>query len=466
MSSQKKNSNERGIALIAFAAMAVGVVPIVGLSIDVGTLYTVKTKLSAAVDAGALAGAKALAEGADPGTQTTNAQTIAREYVQANFPVGYMATSNLIIPTPTVDTGVGNRRTVIVSASAEAPLYFLHWFSSNNVVVQASATTVRRDVNVSLVVDRSGSLQASGSCGALKAAAAGFVDKFAEARDNVGLVTFASSAFVDFVIGNNFKSASPSVNDLLSGLVCNGATSSAMGLWEGYRQLAALNQPNALNVILFFTDGQPTGVTAEYEIAATSTCADKTPKLGVFNVATGLNATGGLMKHSVSAQPLASDLVQIADGAGCAFSAAWPGTLWLGHLDVSFIPLIDYYGNNLDSGYVAINSRRNGGIDPSNPLSVSAAAVNGADNAALRIRRGDSAGAGLGSVPNVTIFTLGLGTSGIAGADSLLNRVSNTPASSSFDVSYATGLYVVAPTAADLADAFNRIASEIVRLSE
>ena len=42
---------------------------------------------------------------------------------------------------------------------------------------------------------------------------------------------------------------------ILNNLVCNGATSSALGLKIGYQQLVTLNQPNALNVVLFFTDG-------------------------------------------------------------------------------------------------------------------------------------------------------------------------------------------------------------------
>ena len=46
----------------------------------------------------------------------------------------------------------------------------------------------------------------------------------------------------------------------LNNMTCAGSTSTAMGLWYGYDQLVSLHQPAALNVILLFTDGQPTGV--------------------------------------------------------------------------------------------------------------------------------------------------------------------------------------------------------------
>ena len=55
-------------------------------------------------------------------------------------------------------------------------------------------------------------------------------------------------------------------------IACSGSTSTAMGLWKGYQQLVALNQPNALNVILLFTDGQPTAVALNMPVANASPC--------------------------------------------------------------------------------------------------------------------------------------------------------------------------------------------------
>ena len=171
------------------------------------------------------------------------------------------------------------------------------------------------------------------------------------------------------------------------------------------------------------------------------------------------------MAHSVGAQPLGGDIVEVPNSSGCRYDGSWPGSMWSGDQDIKSIPLTDYYGNKT-TGYVPVGAYRNGGINPSDPLSVSAAAFNAADDAALRIRTGVPAGGGLPGIPNVTVFTLGLGTSGIPGADALLLRVANAPASSSYDSLQATGLYTIAPTKDDLTDAFNKIASEIVRLAQ
>ena len=144
------------------------IVPMVGLAIDAGILYTVKGKLQMAVDAASLAAARALSRGNDDTTQQNNAKAQAQEYVLLNFPSGYFN-----VPTPTfgannsgisIDESVANQRSVSVTAYVTAPLYFLRWLGTNNTTVSATATAVRRDVNVAVVIDRSGSLSISNSC--------------------------------------------------------------------------------------------------------------------------------------------------------------------------------------------------------------------------------------------------------------------------------------------------------------
>ncbi len=444
--------------------MMVLVVPTVGLSIDTGLLYAVQTKLSAAVDAGALAGCRSLSRGLDAGSQASSAQTTARNYVLANFPPGFFSTSNLVV-TSTVDQSQTNVRSVTTTATVQAPMYFLRYLNASATTVSATATAQRRDVNVEIVIDRSGSLANSNSCAPMKAAATGFVSRFAEGRDNVGLITFATSSWIDFPIGNTFQSASPNVSSIINSVTCSGATSSAQALWQGYTQLAQLNQPNALNVILFFTDGQPTGVTAAFPILSSSTCTSKTAKTGVLVVGFTNNGatpsdTGGLVKNAVGAQPLTNDVVTISSSAGCYFNS----NIWDVSQDVSYIPNTDTSGNSLDNGYQYVQ-RSGGNIVDNNPDTLINASTNAADNAGWRIRRGTAPG-GVPGLNNVVIFAIGLGNSGFPANDDLLRRISNDPSSTTFDSSQPTGLYVYAPTAADLSDAFSRIASEILRLSK
>src|SRR5579864_5175388 len=95
-----KTLNERGISLIFTAVTLVFIVPMVGLAIDAGILYTVKGKLQMAVDAASLAAARALSRGNDDNTQQSNARAVAQEYVLLNFPSGYFN-----VGTPTFGSG-------------------------------------------------------------------------------------------------------------------------------------------------------------------------------------------------------------------------------------------------------------------------------------------------------------------------------------------------------------------------
>ena len=102
--------------------------------------------------------------------------------------------------------------------------------------ISTSSTAQRRDINVMFVMDRSGSLTNSGSCAPLKAAAVDFVNKFAETRDNVGLITFATSSQRRCAPRYELQDQH---GNILNGVTCIGGTSSAQGLWQGYDQLVA-----------------------------------------------------------------------------------------------------------------------------------------------------------------------------------------------------------------------------------
>ena len=457
--------HERGISLIFTAMSLVFIVPMVGLAIDAGILYTVKGKLQMAVDAASLAAARALSRGNDDTTQQNNARAVAQEYVLLNFPSGYF---NVATPTfgannsgITVDSSVANQRSVSVTAYVDAPLYFLRWLGNNSTTVSATATAVRRDVNVSVVIDRSASLQASGSCNGLKAAAIGFVNKFANGRDNMSLVTFASSANADFPIANDFQTAATPVPAILNQLVCSGGTSSALGLNLGYQQLLTLNQPNALNVVLFFTDGQPTAFTAAIPIKPASTCNLKTPKTGV------LSATGnpwGLLDPTNAGQPLATDYPILNHPAnisqGCAYAANWTAPNYPSAnnvaTDIQNVPTTDSYGNNLVNGYQTVTT--SGGFLVLTAANIINASINAADSQGLKIRQSVT-------IPNIRVFSIGLGNAPGGVPDDFLERVANDPRATNYDSAYPKGKYIFSPSASDLSDAFAQVASEILHLA-
>ncbi|HTW65994.1 MAG TPA: VWA domain-containing protein [Bryobacteraceae bacterium] len=452
---------KRGIALMFTAVSLVFIVPMVGLAVDAGILYTVKGKLQTAVDAAALSAASALSRGDTDQEQQAAAISEAMAFTNLNFPSGYFGVSTPYFGPGndwvSINESVANERIVTVTASVNAPLYFLRWLNASTTTVTASATAVRRDTNVVFVMDRSGSLAVSGSCAPLKLDAISFVDKFANGTDNVGLVTFATSSNNDFVTATNFQTASPSVPTILNSVNCTGGTNTAEGLTLGYQQLVSLNEPNALNVILLFTDGYPNTFTGTFNILSSSTCNSKTPKTGVLAATyvspnfTSPVGQDGLFNPQAGTQPMSSDLNLISNDTGCYFASNYSNV----SQDIQYIPTSDYYGNQINTGYQPLDySGSNIKVDPT---STQNAGYNAADSASLTIRQSST-------IPNIRVYTIGLGNAGGVSAD-FLERVANDPRASNYNSSYPTGEYYYAATAADLADAFNTIASEILHLS-
>ncbi len=70
----------RGFAIILTALMLTIVVPMVGLVIDVGIMYAIRTRLSLACDAAALAAARSLAVGQTLADQETSARARAESF--------------------------------------------------------------------------------------------------------------------------------------------------------------------------------------------------------------------------------------------------------------------------------------------------------------------------------------------------------------------------------------------------
>lgn len=477
-------AREKGFVWIFTAMTMILIIPMIGLAIDASVLYIVKAKLQGAVDGAALAGARALARGADGTTQIASAQSAARGYVKLNIPDGYLLSTNLVVLQPTVDLSVAFQRKVSVTANVDSPALFMRYIGAGVTTVSASAQAVRRDVNIAMVVDRSGSLTTSGSCGALRAAAVNFVNKFANLRDNISLVTFASSTFVNFPMANNFQSASPNVPSLLNSIVCQGSTSSAMGLWQGYDQLVGLNQAGALNIILFFTDGQPTGVAFNMPIANASGCTASTPYVpaasappgakgfitGLYNTYANQNTFFGSLHHqgtsSGGVQTIINNDFEVAPNSnGCAYAASWSGNV-TNTTDFVGVPTTDIFGNSADTAYQPVTHNGIGLIDITNNANAPLMALNAADDAARRIRIGTPDPTYSRSLAGVTIFSIGLGNAAIPASPVFLERVSNDPRSPIYDHTQADGLYVAAPTSADIDSAFSVIASEILRLAK
>ena len=493
------NANERGatLLLVTFVS-AFLLIPIVGTCIDGAVLYLVKAKLSSAVDAAALAAARSLNVGQTVAEQQANAQYLGAQYFTANFPLGLMGAkvvggqdiSNSIL----ITEAVLHKRVVTVTVSVTLPTYFMRIVGFNSSTVSASGQATRRDSNIMLVLDRSNSMNQNGSCAALVSSALNFVNQFVEGRDQLGLVTYQTGANVDFAPSLTFKTG---LTAALNSLQCAGDTSTAQGLYLGYHQIqTVINQPGALNVILLFTDGQPNAIVApfvikslpdtRYDAANTSQlvptpasgCNASDKLLGVISDASAETATNetGLNPTGYTAAVLSSAGVPISSNAdpttiaapGCAFpNPAWGYSVY-GRRDIAAIPSQDLYGNStldrpnlmpqLDifpSGNYANQIR------PDMPRTVRWAAFNAADSMATIIRND----------PTYTtlIYTIGLqGNETMAIDQDFMKRLANDgtyPPASNYDATKPSGRFILANNAAELAQAFQTVASQILRLS-
>jgi Flp pilus assembly protein TadG len=473
----------KGMAVLVTTVAMVFIIPAVGLSIDAGMLYAIKARLAAASDAASLAAARSLSVGLTIDEQRANAITTAQRFFQANFPTGYMGTRNSSV-TVVVDESVLKVRTVLTTASADAPSYFMKFLGFGDTTVRAAGKASRRDVNVMLVLDRSGSLDTASACGNVRDAAKGFIGQFASGRDRLGLITFGGTYRLDFAPATDYKTRTGSnLVTMLDQLNCTGGTNPAQAFHLAYKQLVAVNEPGALNVILFFTDGQPNALTNNWPVrtvargytsypaspptsTSRSSCSSTTDKYGwAYTTSTSnYDVTNGLRRPDAPAIPVienfeTSSTYNAADSTNCAYTSnntnveydiAWLPAQTL-MPDGTTVPVTGYktpletFTDPLGNVRYRVN-RRDTLIN---------AATNALDNVAT-IARNDNR--------RIVVYSVGLGGVGAA-EDTLLRRVANDPDSPIHTTSTPDGLYVYAPDSAALNQAFYRIASEILRLA-
>jgi len=457
------------------------IVPMVGLAIDGSILFMIKAKLQSAVDAAALAGGRSLSVGLDLPSQTASCTAATTAYLNANFPSGWFGTTS-----PTVTVSIASTafktRTVTVQASVQSPLYFMRILGLTASTVGAQGQASRRDVNLMLVLDRSASMAVAGVCPTMVGNAVSFVNKFAEGRDRLGLITFMGAPNLDYPPTLNFKTQSPSMETKLGTLVCSGNTGSEPALWMAYNQIKAINEPGALNIIVFFTDGNPNGYPApnfpkktqadtRYGVADPTTLV-ATPKstcaalpaalpggfIGEYSLTTPLGNTWGI--YSNTGVPLNSSTQTLVTSPGCAYNSS----AYNMRQDVAYLPPLDIHGHSI-TGYLPLEV-----YPPSNPYkdmprvdTVSShhiAGKNITDNVAALIRAD--------ATYTPVIYAIGLG--GTIAADPIddvfMERISNDARSPIYNNLQQTGKYVYAPNAGQLQDAFNSIASEILRLAQ
>ena len=276
MAKRINRQKQRGVVLLVHGLMLVATIATVGLAVDVGTIYLIKARLSAAVDAAALAAGRSVNLANTVQQAQTQAVAAAQQFFSANFPAGYLNSIGTPTVTPTftqVTDGNGNPTGVLnisVTASAQAPTYFMNIFNISSITVSDSGTASRRGLVLMLVLDQSSSMNTAPdpitgltACDAMKQAAQNFITLFSP-YDYVGLVTFDITAHLIYAPSTSYGNGT--LNADIGAIVCQSNTNTISALQLAYQEIQAVNLPLAKNTIMLFTDGSPNGVSAAFPL--------------------------------------------------------------------------------------------------------------------------------------------------------------------------------------------------------
>lgn len=460
---------ERGMALVYATMTLAFLIPFVGLAIDSGIAFVIKTRLSIAVDSACLAAARSLSRGMDLASQEASARATALRYFYANFPTGDWRTTGADPVVVIQETGT-RMRTVTVNAVRRAPLYFLPILGEHYADVGVVGQANRRDSNVILVLDRSGSMDTHSSTTPMKNAAVSFSQQFANGKDRMGLVVFSTGVAEAMSPTMYFLSSSPSITSRINSIVAGGGTNSTGALRSAYNMLVSINEPGAVNAIVFFTDGYPNGITSNFNnrkengeldlLKSSSTCTNKTSdRVGLIAYTgapsdTGSSATMGIYENTTSSLTQ-NGTSAISNSNGCYFRSDMTKM----KDDVARLPYRDIWGN-LTYGFTGHYAVTYTNVD--NRRNMANASMNTVIQQVNTIR----ANATLKPV----IYAIGLSqeTGSYAIDPVFMKRLANTGDSSYYNSSQMEGLYIFVPInqqSSGLQEAFQRIASEILRLA-
>jgi Flp pilus assembly protein TadG len=487
-SSRRNHPRERGVILFVYTVAMGMIVLVLGLAIDAGVLYMTRNRMQAASDAAALAAARSLNISQTQSGQESDAQLAATSFFTANFPNSTLGTMGSAITT-SLTYGAGAQAataSLTTIATTNAPTYFMKWLGYSTIPITVTGTASRRDINMIMVLDRSGSMnnaQVPTACEQMKIAATSFVDMFSNGRDTLGLVVFNSGAETAFEPSTNFNAG---MKAAISGISCGGNTATANALFKAYGKLLTIGDGVAQSVTADFPKytgnggairwGDGSGAYPNTDVLynfPTSTCTANTITGTLSGGNNSLNGgTNGLRNPDLIDMSLASG------GNGCFYQT---DISWV-RRDIAFIPDTDSHGNStrghrLDwdpttSSYnpgqdTFVNGPQGGMLRPDQPRTLLNVAYNATESQGITIRNNNSL--------NPMIVTIGLGGNGGVD-DELLVRLANVPSATGsggtnitngiYDMNKLQGLYTYSPSQYDLQSAFSKVGSFVVELTK
>ena len=177
---RKTDKHEKGQIFIVLAILIPILIVFVGLSVDLGMAYLTKTTLSKAVDAAALAAMRNINQG------QSKAAAVATSAFNANYQSVPGFSGNTPTPTVAWSTDANGNTLVTISATATFNTSFIRVLSIlpgvgstyNTLSISESAQAIRNPLVMSLILDRSGSMNNNGGAAALPGAVTTFISYF------------------------------------------------------------------------------------------------------------------------------------------------------------------------------------------------------------------------------------------------------------------------------------------------
>jgi Flp pilus assembly protein TadG len=472
-------AGEEGVALVYMAVTLTTLLLATGLAVDAGRAYVVKAQLTKAVDGAALGAARHLNSG--------NPRGEAEQIFKANFPAGYMGTSSVTDPTTAGDffTLVTDNVTAVsritIKASTVLPTTFMKLGNFDQVTVGASGEATRRMVDLSLILDVSGSI--GWRWPYVRDAARTFVDAFDPLHDRVSLITYSTGSVVldQMPASRGFDRAKVKA-DIPNGLP-GGSTAMAEGLYRGWDELRTVpaGQQSSLRIIVLFTDGATNSVPGDHDGTG---------------IAKGLR-TADFPKNAPDpdnqtwARPDINGLYDTQTAAASPGYAALTPTSWNSTEFYAPVP------------YLALQSlhthHRSSGIPTTFPLQTAGLTVNGAAQSTRRPLRNMNPGtfrypSEVWNINNasrnlleiianaaradagdyrIRIYTLGMGElvrynlgTMPEKPEDILMRIANDKDSPDKNTAQLEGKYFFAETPDDVGPAFQGIQNQIIRLTK
>lgn len=243
---ERMTGDDRGAVVVLVAIGLLVILGFAGIAIDLGRGYLEKARISRAVDAGVLAGARSLRSG------NAEARRQALELARANG-LGADASTDVAVSFSTNSEG---ESTVTMTGTRRVPTTFMRVLGQEEMNVGSTATAAVPPVDMVLVLDQSGSLSAMGAWNDLQSAAKEFVGFFDDNLDQMGLVSFQIRGTDRFPLDDNFTNQ---IRSAIDGMSSAGDTNAGEGLRLALEQMQLPGvRDRSARVVVFFTDGRPT----------------------------------------------------------------------------------------------------------------------------------------------------------------------------------------------------------------